>query len=209
MPMPVDDPQSTGMPEDPRSCDRTDWMEPWLEAMDAVRPLVGLDFAPALPVKVLDHLYLGDLHAAESVEQLQRLGITHVLNMTHNAAEAKYGDIEHFMLGAEDKEEYDMLQHLPAAASYIDAARSSGGRVLVHCKAGINRSGFVAVAEVMVHNQVSVLSAFRKCRDARGPLLTNHSFRRQLLSLAKEHDLMGIAPQRRSFNSLVRNSVPN
>ena len=128
------------MPEEPQREDGTDWMAPWLAAMDAVHPLLGLDFSPALPVKVLDHLYLGDSQAAESVEQLQCLGITHVLNMSHNAAEAKYGDIEHFMLGAEDKEEYDMLQHLPTAASYIDAARASGGTVLVHCRAGINRS---------------------------------------------------------------------
>jgi len=194
--------RGAGMLEEPQREDGTDWMAPWLAAMDAVHPLVGLDFAPALPVKVLDHLYLGDLQAAESVEQLQSLGITHVLNMSQNAVDAKYGDIEHFMLAAEDKEEYDMLQHLPTAASYIDAARASGGTVFVHCRAGINRSGIVAVAEVMLHNQVSVLSAFRKCRDARGPLLSNHSFRRQLLSLAKEHGLLGLAPQRRSFNSL-------
>jgi hypothetical protein len=34
--------------------------------------------------KILDNLYLGDRIAAESIEALQRYGITHIVNISEN-----------------------------------------------------------------------------------------------------------------------------
>ena len=87
-----------------------------------------------------------------------------------------------------------------------DHASQSGERLVrlpqVHIRTHTYTYRHVHTYIYMHMYQVSVLSAFRKVRDARGPLLSNQSFRRQLLSLAKEHGLLGITPQRRSFNSL-------
>ena len=57
--------------------------------------------------------------------------------------------------------------------------------------AGINRSGFVAAAELMLHDRLEVLEALRRCFRARGLVLLNQSFRKQLLQTAHQHGLLG------------------
>ena len=57
------------------------------------------------------------------------------------------------LLDAEDDIGYDMRQHLDAASAFIQAAYDAGGQCLVHCQAGINRSVFIVVAELMVREQ--------------------------------------------------------
>lgn len=146
---------------------------------------------PELPVKIMEHLYLGDIIAAEDVARLRALGITHVLQCADTKAGADYGDMQTLMLGARDEEGYNMRQHLPAAGAFIESARACGGRCLVHCMAGINRSGFVAAAELMLHEKLEVLEALWRCFSARGLILLNMSFRYQLLHTAEEHGLLG------------------
>ena len=167
---------------------------PWLDAVDE-RMQSELDCEePELPVKIMPHLYLGDAIAAEDVEGLKALGITHVLNAAHElecASQYAALGIKHHVLGGEDAREYDMAQHVPVARAFIEAARAEGGKVLVHCMAGVNRSGFLAAVELMLHEQLPVLHTLTRCFEARGLVLINRGFRLQLLRLAEQHRLLG------------------
>jgi protein tyrosine phosphatase len=165
-------------------------LHPYLLAMDTIS-MVETQSNPELPVRIMDHLWLGDLAAAEDVSRLRELGITHVLQCADREAAANYGDMPTLMLGARDEDGYDMRQHLPVAASFIERARASGGRVLVHCMAGINRSGFIVAVELMLNARIEVLEALRRCFRARGLILLNESFRKQLLQTALAHGLLG------------------
>lgn len=100
---------------------------------------------PELPVIVLPHLLLGDYGAARDAEKLQSLGVTHVVNCADASAR---GPVEHAALGidylclhAEDHLSYEILQHRHQVADVVRRCRDSGGVCLVHCAAGINRSG--------------------------------------------------------------------
>ena len=59
------------------------------------------------------------------------------------------GHCQHLQLPLHDDEEANLLQHLPAALSFIDDALSSGGRCLVHCQAGMSRSVSIVSAYMM------------------------------------------------------------
>lgn len=121
-------------------------------------------------------------------------------------------------IAAEDEEGYDLLSHFEAARAFIDSVHASGGKVLVHCAAGINRSGLVVVCYAMEHRGWKLLDAVRHVHKRcglelavgnaraipdpnlyvpthpptrRGPLLTNCGFQHQLVKWARDRGRLG------------------
>jgi hypothetical protein len=78
-----------------------------------------------------------------------------------------------------------------AAAEEATPVEVKRGLVLVHCAAGINRSGALAVAYVMHRERMPLLEAARHCAAQRGPLLWNRGFREQLVQFARAEGLLG------------------
>lgn len=154
-----------------------------------------------LPVEILPHLFLGDVISARRIERLKELGVTHVLNVAGKTAAnvdinyAEHG-IEHFDIEADDEEGYQMLPlHLDSARAFIKHSIEAGGSCLVHCRAGVNRSGVLVAADLMLREQIPVLEAVKRCREVRGlPFLNNRGFQHQLVKLAEEHHLLGPRP---------------
>uniref|UniRef100_A0A7S2V9V7 Tyrosine specific protein phosphatases domain-containing protein n=1 Tax=Entomoneis paludosa TaxID=265537 RepID=A0A7S2V9V7_9STRA len=68
-------------------------------------------------------------------------------------------------------------------------------RVLVHCVAGINRSGLIACAAQMVLERQPLLEVVQSCVMQRGSVLWNRSFQGQLCQLAQEEGLLGPIPK--------------
>lgn len=88
-----------------------------------------------------------------------------------------------------------MRPHLEAASDFFQqACKTREGKCMCHCSAGINRSGFVAVALLLLHERRDVLDAVRYVKQARGNCLLNASFQVQLLELAREKGLLGARP---------------
>ena len=75
-----------------------------------------------------------------------------------------------------------------------DYNEGRGGKVIVHCMSGINRSGLIAIAACMVLERMPLLEAVRLAKIKRGNILTNESFRHQLCDLAAAEDLLGDKP---------------
>lgn len=157
-----------------------------------------------LPVSITETLYLSDHKNACNMDKLKTLGITHVLNVAGPAARGpvdkyKSHNIEYKEIDADDEEGYDMLGlHLQQCRAFIQSAATEGGKVIVHCVAGINRSGVIAAAEYMLSSDPStttVLTTVAHCRRQRGNcFLWNNSFQLQLVRLARQHHLLGPSP---------------
>lgn len=157
-----------------------------------------------LPVSITEKLYLSDHKNVCDVNKLDELGITHVLNVAGPAARGpvdqyKSHNIEYKEVNADDEEGYDMLGlHLEECRNFMQSAAIVGGRVVVHCVAGINRSGVIVAAEHMLSSDPttsSVLSTVAHCRRQRGNcFLWNNSFQLQLVRLARQHGLLGPGP---------------
>ena len=60
---------------------------------------------------------------------------------------------------------------------------------------GINRSGALAIAELMTHERISVVDAVREVKLARGVVLQNQSFQCQLVQMARREGLLGDRPE--------------
>ena len=82
------------------------------------------------------------------------------------------------------------MKHFDEVYNFIELARQSGGKCLIHCMAGMNRSGALAVAYVMVHLDVGPVTATRIVYKARKTLLSNEAFIRRLVKLSCEKNLL-------------------
>jgi len=154
------------------------------------------------PIEIAPALYLSDARRAHDVALLRGSQITHVLNVAGRAAQGPAAEYEAaginvLNIEADDEEGYPMLaRHLADCRSFIAAARSANGRCLVHCVAGINRSGVVVAAEKMLSERLPVLEVVRHCRRQRGNIfLCNESFAESLVALARKEGLLGPEPE--------------
>ena len=94
-------------------------------------------------------------------------------------------------IDADDIPGYPILMlHYRQARSFFDEARSAGGRALVHCELGVNRSATLAVAYLVESEQVPLTQAVRQVRIERPNVLLNDGFRRQLVRFAAERQLL-------------------
>jgi len=82
------------------------------------------------------------------------------------------------------------MQHFDVAFDIIEDARKSGGRALIHCIMGVNRSGALAVAYTMLHRQCGPITAAVFVRDKRRMLLSNEDFQEQLIEFARQQSLL-------------------
>lgn len=156
------------------------------------------------PLPLMEHLLIGSQLSVQNTETLQQMGVTHVLNMAGPACvvpieEYQKAGIVYKRIDAQDEEDYPLLElHWDEASAFIRTARESGGKCVGHCGAGLNRSGLVVAAEMMVcpgTSTNSVLEVVRELRKVRGNwALMNDSFQEQLVALARESGRLGVSP---------------
>lgn len=157
-----------------------------------------------LPVPITENLFLGNAYSVGSIKKLKSRGITAVLNMAGPLAlkrktiqAYKNQGIQYKRLEADDDCNYPLLQkHWHEAFAFIQSTTENGkGKCVVHCVAGMNRSGLIAAAYYMLATKTVVLEAVKHVRRQRGNVaLCNEGFQAQLVAMARENNLLGSAP---------------
>lgn len=143
------------------------------------------------PAQLAPYLFLGSAQHAKDPRTLSALHITDVIN----CAEEEVG-IEHYDALKEagiqcsgfnscDSADYLMVQHYPQVLALVSGVKQRCGVCLVHCVAGVNRSGFLAIALLCALEGQSLIQAATWARGQRGRVCTNRGFQQQLLSLAE------------------------
>ena len=135
------------------------------------------------PFQILPHLYLGCRKVAASLPSLRNNRITRVLNVTSSVPN-QFEDLDGFVykqIAVEDSHEVDMIKHLPEAFAFIEKAKNSGEKVLVHCHAGMSRSVTVIIAYLMKFYHYSLDDAFEFVKQRKHNISPNFSFMGQLI----------------------------
>lgn len=146
------------------------------------------------PVEILPGLYLGNSYHASQEESLRRLGIFALLNVAEitkadNAFPPVSSDgFRHMNLPVADNATSDISCSFPQAIEFIENVRSSGGKVLVHCLAGISRSPTICIAYLMYSQNLSLDQAYDLVKQRRRLISPNLNFMRQLFEY--EHTLI-------------------
>ena len=121
-------------------------------------------------------LFLGDAKCARNIERLNELGINCIINVASEASKNYDLDTDYLKSGinilrlsAEDEEGFPMLElHLKTVMDQINkwkAVTDKQRNCLVHCTAGINRSGVLVAALLMEQEQMTVLDVVRHVSD--------------------------------------------
>ncbi|KAG2528818.1 hypothetical protein JM16_002460 [Phytophthora kernoviae] len=146
-----------------------------------------------IPVEIATGLFVGSVHAAFNVEALKSSKITHVLNLAGSYATFPE-DFTYLSLSIRDKEYASLLSCLPIAAVFIDAGLKHGG-VLVHCAGGRSRSPAIAMAFLMMKQQLSYSAIITHVKTLRPVVSLNAGFDAQLKCLESARGNVFIANQ--------------
>ncbi|XP_069485050.1 protein phosphatase Slingshot homolog 3 [Ambystoma mexicanum] len=133
------------------------------------------------PSRIFDYLYLGSEWNASNLEELQRNGVGHILNVTREIDNFFPESLNYLNVRVYDEETTDLLHHWKETYRFISNARKQNSRVLVHCKMGVSRSGSTVIAYAMKEYGWSLDEALRYVKEKRSIVNPNPGFMKQLL----------------------------
>ncbi|XP_031627862.1 protein phosphatase Slingshot homolog 2 [Contarinia nasturtii] len=132
------------------------------------------------PTKIFDHVYLGSEWNASNLEELQKNGVRHILNVTREIDNFFPGMFDYCNVRVYDDDKTNLLKHWDNTYKYISNAKNSGSNVLVHCKMGISRSASVVIAYAMKAYGWSFAEAIDHVKNNRNCIKPNKNFLNQL-----------------------------
>uniref|UniRef100_A0A8C5ACT2 protein-tyrosine-phosphatase n=1 Tax=Gadus morhua TaxID=8049 RepID=A0A8C5ACT2_GADMO len=136
--------------------------------------------------RILPHLYLGSQKDVLNKDLMAQNGITYVLNASNTCPKPDFISESHFMrIPVNDNYCEKLLPWLEKTNEFIDKAKVSNCRVIVHCLAGISRSATIAIAYIMKTMGLSSDDAYRFVKDRRPSISPNFNFLGQLLEFEK------------------------
>ncbi|KAJ3117037.1 hypothetical protein HDU96_008081 [Phlyctochytrium bullatum] len=187
-----------GSPNMHLSPEQSDTLPTSLPQQQAFGPAAMDVFSPEImdPYSRLnDYLFLGSdaiPTADDAVQQLQNLGVTHVLNMAaeinSKALLAPNCPIFHKWLRLQDSADQDVEEAIKEGTRFIDEARSRNpsAKILVHCRAGKSRSVTMVMAYLILRERMVLKDAYEFVRQKRSGVAPNIGFMLSLMRLEKE-----------------------
>ncbi|XP_035004019.2 dual specificity protein phosphatase 16 [Hippoglossus stenolepis] len=139
------------------------------------------------PTRILPHLYLGCQRDVLNKELMQQNEIVYVLNASNTCPKPDFVPDSHFLrVPVNDSFCEKILPWLDRSVEFIEKAKASNARVLVHCLAGISRSATIAIAYIMKRMDMSLDEAYRFVKEKRPTISPNFNFLGQLLDFEKK-----------------------
>ncbi|XP_052441043.1 dual specificity protein phosphatase 16 [Carassius gibelio] len=147
------------------------------------------------PTRILPHLYLGCQRDVLNQELMQQSDIAYVINASNTCPKPDFIPDSHFLrVPVNDSFCEKILPWLDRSVEFIEKAKASNARVLVHCLAGISRSATIAIAYIMKRMDMSLDEAYRFVKEKRPTISPNFNFLGQLLDFEKKLKSASDAP---------------
>ncbi|XP_062108445.1 dual specificity protein phosphatase 1-like [Humulus lupulus] len=165
-----------------------DSLDESFEKLLAIRRVMGMKRylqRDKVPSEIEECLFLGSLEAARNKEELKELKITHILTVAHCLVPIYPDEFVYKVINVADKEDTDIKQFFDECFNFIDEAKRSGGRVLVHCVVGKSRSATIVVAYLMRQHGMTLSEALKLVRSQRPIAAPNRGFMSQLQEFEK------------------------
>jgi protein-tyrosine phosphatase len=145
----------------------------------------------APPTCILPDLFLGDHGASRGYDQLVELGITHVLNVKGGFRTPPEPYDEQLSIRSVPLSDFgsdDLESRMPECFAVLDECRRAGGRCLVHCSQGVNRSVSVVLAWLMCSPDTfwSLADAWVHVRARRRMASPHHLYFAQLQAMERK-----------------------
>jgi atypical dual specificity phosphatase len=140
------------------------------------------DFSPN---SIVDGIFLGPEKFAINDLSLVRRNITHIVNVSATSP-CKYPEkYKYLHLPLHDRDNFEIREYLDNSVDYIDDVIKQGGKVYVHCFAGISRSVTIVIYYLMKHHKMRFSDAFELVKKKRPIACPNFGFLNTLIELDK------------------------
>eukprot|EP01060_Flectonema_neradi_P006689 TRINITY_DN14575_c0_g1_i1.p1 TRINITY_DN14575_c0_g1~~TRINITY_DN14575_c0_g1_i1.p1 ORF type:complete len:188 (+),score=15.47 TRINITY_DN14575_c0_g1_i1:50-613(+) len=132
-----------------------------------------------------DWLFMGGAGDAENQREIEKHGITHIVNTAMEDGNYK-GTIKLHRLRIKDCTTSKIADHFSSVIDFIETAHAEGGKVLVHCKKGVSRSPTLILAYLLTTFSISLDTAYNYLVGLRPKVAPNLGFLLALQSLERE-----------------------
>ncbi|KAK0411874.1 hypothetical protein QR680_005892 [Steinernema hermaphroditum] len=141
-----------------------------------------VDDKPDLQVaQCAEGLFVGSQDVAHDFELLCSTGITHILNCASAVRNSFAPKLRYFNVNVLDEPSMNIRKYFPDALAFMrKAIDEDGGKVFVHCNAGISRSTTFVIAYLMKFEELSLAEALDRVRRERPIAKPNNGFMDQL-----------------------------
>lgn len=130
--------------------------------------------------QVTDHLFLSSAGALKQ-DRVRSLGITNIVNCTMEIPNLKLPSVECIQIHVEDTPSARLGMYFDRCADKIHQVHKSGGKMLVHCVAGVSRSASLCIAYLMKYQRMTLDQAYYHIKKRRPVIHPNVGFWRQLI----------------------------
>lgn len=134
---------------------------------------------------ITSSIFVSDLNTAGDLHQLKMAGITHVINLS-GAPNRFPSSFQYLEIKVPDLPNAPISGVFPITNNFISTALKQGGKVLVHCHAGISRSPTIVIAYLMKEYGQSWQSMLRYLQQKRSIVNPNWGFINQLSHQEKD-----------------------
>ncbi|CAI2366802.1 unnamed protein product [Moneuplotes crassus] len=135
--------------------------------------------------RITDRIFLGDINGVSNLHLLRKNKITHILTMAAGIRPLYRKEFKYKVVNIMDLPTQNILMYFDKAIEFINKAVAGGGRVLVHCFAGVSRSASTVIAYFMATRKMGFTEAFNYVKKKRPVIFPNYGFQRQLVEYEK------------------------
>lgn len=133
--------------------------------------------------EILPWLILGRRETASNLQELLRMNVTHILNMTSDFPNLFDPHFVYHKVPVRDSTEEDIGKHFQGIVSFIQRVKDCQGKIYVHCSAGASRAPTAILAYLVYHCEVTLVDAYQFVTAKRGVVKPNTHFLFQLAML--------------------------
>uniref|UniRef100_A0A0N5AQG5 Protein-tyrosine-phosphatase n=1 Tax=Syphacia muris TaxID=451379 RepID=A0A0N5AQG5_9BILA len=136
--------------------------------------------------EITNYLYLAGVPAV-TPEKLKRKRITCVINATVEQPNLYVPGIDYMKIAINDNILTQIDQYFDIVADKIKSVKERGGRVLVHCVAGVSRSATLCIIYLVKYENVTLRQAYYCIKAVRPIIKPNIGFWRQMVEYEKKY----------------------
>eukprot|EP01063_Lacrimia_lanifica_P025022 TRINITY_DN32816_c0_g1_i1.p1 TRINITY_DN32816_c0_g1~~TRINITY_DN32816_c0_g1_i1.p1 ORF type:complete len:365 (+),score=131.01 TRINITY_DN32816_c0_g1_i1:56-1096(+) len=144
-----------------------------------------IDLSPCA-CQLNEYYFFGNIAFAKEEPRLRGLGITHVLSLTRqrlpDEVRRRYNCKQ---ISVSDTPQTSIAHVFEDAFQHIEDARKAGGKVFVHCRAGVSRVSCVTIAYTMKTYRMTLKEAYLRVKRTRPVAHPNKGFLMQLAEYEK------------------------
>ena len=94
-------------------------------------------------------MYQGSVGTAYNLQELQKLGITHILTCATNIGKRFPAEFTYEVLPLLDTPTQNIMNYFEQAQNFINSCKEKKGKILVHCFAGKSRASTITISYLM------------------------------------------------------------